>query len=144
MLTDVLPFFHPLWQCLGIVLGFAALRAGLVLRRRRRQPLPDLTRTADQQRHVWLGKACWWTIGSGYLLGLVELLWVRGEPIMRSGHFYFATLALGLFCWGGLYGLAMLRGTPSYAACREWHGFLVPLALLLMVVVGLLGLPLLP
>ena len=144
MLTDVLPFVHPLWQCMGIVFGFAALREGLALRRRRRHPSQDTARSTSCRRHTQLGKACWWIIGSGYLLGIAELLWVRGEPILRSAHFYFATLALGLFCWGALYGLAMQHGTASYASCRDLHGFLLPLALLLMVVAGLLGLQLLP
>jgi hypothetical protein len=88
--------------------------------------------------------ACWWVIGSGYLLGIAELLWVRGEPILRSAHFYLATLALGLFCWGALYGRAMQRGAASSGFYRDLHGFLLPLALLLMVVTGLLGLQLLP
>ena len=144
MLTDVLPFIHPLWQCAGIVFGFMALREGLALRRRHRQPMPEAARSASRRRHTLLGKTCWWLIGSGYLLGLAELLWVRGEPLLRSAHFYFATLALGLFCWGALYGLAMQRGTASYAFSRDLHGFLLPLALLLMVVAGLLGLQLLP
>jgi hypothetical protein len=144
MLTDVIPFLHPLWQCAGLVLGFAALREGLALRRRRRRPAPASARRASRRRHARLGKACWWLIGSGYVLGIAELWWVRGEPIMRSAHFYFATLALGLFCWGALHGLSMLRGTTSYASCRELHGFLLPLALLVMVAVGLLGLTLLP
>jgi hypothetical protein len=85
-----------------------------------------------------------WIIGSGYLLGIGELFWIRGEPVLRSAHFYFATLAFGLFCWGALCGFAMLRGTASYAERRDLHGFLLPLALLMMVGVGLLGLRLLP
>lgn len=144
MLTDVLPFVHPLWQFVGIVFGFAALREGLALRRRRHQPTRGTARSVSRSRHMQLGKVCWWIIGSGYFLGIAELLWVRGEPILRSAHFYFATLALGLFCWGALYGLGMQRGTTSHASYRDLHSFLLPLALFLMVVVGLLGLQLLP
>ena len=144
MLTDVLPFVHPLWQWVGIVLGFVALREGLALRKHRRRAAQDSMPMASRKRHARLGKACWWTIGVGYLLGLAELSLIRGQSVMQSAHFYFATLALGLFCWGAMYGLAMLRGTTAYASCRELHGFLLPLALLIMVVVGLLGLQLLP
>jgi hypothetical protein len=139
-----LPFLHPLWQGVGLALGFAALREGLALRRRRRQRRLSLARGTRQARHVRLGKACWWMLSSGYFLGIAELSWVRGEPVMGSAHFYFATLALALLCWGALYGLAMQRGTAHYAARRDVHGFLLPLALLIMVVVALLGLPLLP
>lgn len=63
---------------------------------------------------------------------------------MRSAHFYFATLALGLFAWGVMYGFALLRQATVSEEWRDLHGFLLPLALFLMVVVGLLGLKLLP
>jgi Protein of unknown function (DUF4079) len=143
-MTEWLAFLHPVWQSVGIALGFVALREGLALRRERRTPLQTNRRHAQRSRHVWLGKCCVWTIGSGYVLGLGELLFVRGEPILRSAHFYFATLALGLFGWGAMYGFAMLRSNTMFAERRELHGFLLPLALLMMVGVGLLGLRLLP
>jgi hypothetical protein len=142
--TEWVPFLHPVWQSVGIALGFVALREGLALRRRRRtRPQAD-TRGSRRARHVWLGKCCVWIIGSGYTLGLGELFLVRGEPILRSAHFYFATLALGLFAWGAMYGFAMLRRGSTSAERRDLHGFLLPLALLMMVGVGLLGLQLLP
>jgi hypothetical protein len=143
-MTEWLPFLHPVWQSMGLVLGFVALREGLALRRRRRIPLPAHAREAQRARHVWFGKCSVWIIGSGYLLGLGELFFVRGEPILRSAHFYFATLALGLFGWGAMYGFAMLRSSSTATERRELHGFLLPLALLMMVGVGLLGLRLLP
>jgi hypothetical protein len=85
-----------------------------------------------------------WTIGSGYLLGLGELFFVRGEPVIRSAHFYFATIAVGLFGWGAMYGFAMLRSRSTPLERRDLHAFLMSLALLMMVGVGLLGLQLLP
>ena len=144
MLTELLPFLHPFWQGVGIALGFLALRQGLALRQHRRARGHDADHRAYRARHVRFGKGCLWLIGSGYLLGIGELFWVRGEPILRSAHFYFATLALGLLAWGALYGFAMVRGTRAYAARRDLHGFLLPLALFMMVGVGLLGLKLLP
>jgi hypothetical protein len=143
-MTEWLAFLHPVWQSVGIALGFVALREGLALRRGRRTALQASPRAAQRARHVWLGKCCVWIIGSGYLLGLGELIFVRREPILRSAHFYFATLALGLFGWGAMYGFAMLRSHATLAERRELHGFLLPFALLLMVGVGLLGLRLLP
>jgi Protein of unknown function (DUF4079) len=139
-----LPFLHPVWQSVGIALGFVALREGLALRRGRHSQTYAIMRVPRRARHVWLGKCCLGVIGSGYLLGIGELWFVRGEAVLRSAHFYFATLALTLFCWGALYGFAMLRGPTSYAERRDLHGFLLPLALLLMVGAGLLGLKLLP
>jgi Protein of unknown function (DUF4079) len=139
-----LPFLHPIWQSVGIALGFAALREGLALRRGRRSPAQPSMRSTQRSRHVRLGKCCLWIIGSGYFLGIGELFFLRGEAVLRSAHFYFATMALALFCWGAMYGFALLRGTTSYAERRDLHGFLLPLALLLMVGVGLLGLTLLP
>ena len=147
MLTDLWPFFpflHPFWQCVGIALGFLALREGLALRQRRRARGHHPVHRARRARHVRFGKGCLWLIGSGYFLGVGELLFFRGEPILRSAHFYFATLALGLFAWGALYGFAMLRGARAYTARRDLHSFLLPLALFMMVGVGLLGLKLLP
>jgi Protein of unknown function (DUF4079) len=143
-MTEWLPFIHPVWQSVGIALGFMALRKGLALRRGRRTQGSALQQSARRSRHAWLGKCCLWIIGSGYLLGIGELWFVRGETILQSAHFYFATLTLALFCWGAVYGFAMLCSARSYAERRELHGFLLPLALLLMVGVGLLGLRLLP
>jgi Protein of unknown function (DUF4079) len=143
-MTEWLPFLHPVWQSMGIVLGFVALREGLALRRRRRTQVRVAAPSAQRSRHAWLGKCCLWIIGSGYFLGIGELWFIRGETVLRSAHFYFATFALVLFCWGALYGLAMLRGTTSYTERRDLHSFLLPLALLMMVGVGLLGLKLLP
>jgi hypothetical protein len=144
MINEWLPFLHPLWQCIGIAFGFMALREGLRLRQARRKQALPAAPLDRRERHIRLGTCSAWIIASGYLLGIGEFWLVRGEPILRSAHFYFATLALILFCWGALYGFAMRRGTPFYAERRELHGFLLPLALLLMVVVGVLGLRLLP
>jgi len=63
---------------------------------------------------------------------------------LRSAHFYFATFALVLLGWGALYGFALLRGTTRDREYRELHSFLLPLALFLLVGVGVLGLQLLP
>jgi hypothetical protein len=143
-MTEWLPFLHPVWQSVGIALGFAALRVGLALRRGRRTHNNAIMWGAQRGRHARLGKCCLWIIGSGYLLGIGELWLIRGEGVLRSAHFYFATLALALFCWGALYGFAMLRSTTSSAEQRDLHAFLLPLALLVMVGAGLLGLKLLP
>jgi hypothetical protein len=143
-MTEWLPFLHPVWQIVGIALGFMALREGLALRRGRRTQAREIMQSARRWRHARLGKCSWWIIGSGYFLGIGELFFIRDKTILRSAHFYFATIALALFCWGALYGLAMLRDTGSYAQRRDLHGFLLPLALLMMVGVGLLGLMLLP
>jgi Protein of unknown function (DUF4079) len=143
-MMEWLPFLHPVWQSVGMALGFVALREGLALRRGRRTQVPAVVQSAQRSRHARLGKCCLWIISSGYLLGIGELWFIRGETVLRSAHFYFATLALALFCWGATYGFAMRRGTTSYAERRDLHGFLLPLALLIMVGVGLLGLKLLP
>jgi hypothetical protein len=143
-MTDWLPFLHPAWQSVGIAFGFAALQEGLRLRRGRRSHAGAGMRSAGRSRHVRLGKCSLWIIASGYLLGIGELWFIRGEPILRSAHFYVATVALALFGWGALYGFAMLRGSASYAESRDLHGFLLPLALLIMVGAAFLGLKLLP
>ena len=143
-MTEWLPFLHPVWQSVGIALGFMAWRKGLALRRGRRAHPQATPHDAQRARHVRLGKCCVWIIGSGYLLGLGELCFVRGEPIIRSAHFYFATIALALFGWGAMYGFALLRSSSTPVERRDLHAFLMSLALLMMVGVGLLGLQLLP
>jgi uncharacterized protein DUF4079 len=143
-MTEWLPFLHPVWQSMGIALGFMALREGLALRRRRRTHAQVISQGAQRSRHARLGKYSLGIIGSGYLLGIGELCFVRGEAVLRSAHFYFATLAIALFCWGAWYGFAMLRSTAISAEQRDLHGFLLPLALLMMVGAGLFGLKLLP
>jgi hypothetical protein len=143
-MTEWLPFLHPLWQSVGIALGILALREGLALRRGRRLQTPGVQRSSQRSHHAWLGKCSLWVISSGYFLGIGELWFVRAEAILSSAHFYFATIALGLFCWGAAYGFAMLSTPTSYAARRDLHGFLLPLALTMMVGVGVLGLKLLP
>src|ERR671919_1782847 len=127
-MTEWLPFLHPVWQSIGIALGFVALREGLALRRGRRTHARVTSQRAQRSRHARLGKYSLGIIGSGYLLGIGELWFIRGEPVLRSAHFYFATLALALFCWGAVYGFAMLCSTTAYAERRDLHGFLLPLA----------------
>ena len=143
-MTEWLPFLHPVWQSVGIALGFLALREGIALRRGRRLQARGVPQSGQRSRHAWLGKCSLWVISSGYLLGIGELWFVRAEAVLRSAHFYFATVALGLFCWGAVYGFAMLYNPTSYADRRDLHGFLLPLALTIMLGVGLLGLKLLP
>jgi len=143
-MTEWLPFLHPVWQSVGIAIGFLALREGLALRRGRRLQARGFPRSGQRSHHAWLGKCSLWIISSGYLLGIGELWFVRAEAVLRSAHFYFATIALGLFCWGAVYGFGMLYIPRSSADRRDLHGFLLPLALTMMVGVGLLGLKLLP
>jgi hypothetical protein len=143
-MMEWLPFLHPVWQSVGLALGFMALREGLALRRWRHIHAYVVDQRVQRVHHARLGKYALGIIGSGYLLGIAELWFIRGEPVLRSAHFYFATIALVLFCWGAWYGFAMLRGTARGAEQRDLHGFLLPLALLIMVGAGLLGLRLLP
>ena len=143
-MPEWLAFIHPIWQCVGIVLGFVTLREGLRLRKIRRGKAPTGGHATRRARHVRCGKRFLWIIGSGYFLGIGELLLLRGELILRSAHFYFATLTLILLTWGVLYGFAMLRGIARYEERRDLHGFLLSLSLLMLVGVGMLGLRLLP
>jgi hypothetical protein len=143
-MMEWLAFLHPVWQTMGIALGFMALREGLALRRRRRTLSRDISHGTQRSHHARLGKYSLGIIGSGYLLGIGELWFVRGESVLRSAHFYVATIAIVLFCWGAWYGFAMLHGTAISAEQRDLHGFLLPLALLMMVAAGLFGLKLLP
>lgn len=143
-MAEWIPFLHPVWQSVGIALGFLALREGLALRRGRRLQARIVPQSARRSHHAWLGKCSLWVISSGYLLGIGELWCLRAEAVLRSAHFYFATIALALFCWGAIYGFAMLSSRSSYTDRRDLHGFLLPLALTMMVGVGLLGLKLLP
>ena len=143
-MTEWLPFLHPVWQSVGIALGFLALRQGLAMRRQRRTQSPGVQQSTQRSHHAWLGKCSLWVISSGYLLGIGELWLVRAEAVLRSAHFYFATIALALFCWGAVYGFALLYSPTAYADRRDLHSFLLPLALTMMVGVGLLGLKLLP
>src|SRR5215813_10921858 len=99
-MMEWLPFLHPAWQSVGIAVGFLALREGLVLRRGRRTPSHALRRSERRRCHAWLGKCSLWILSSGYLLGIVELWFVRAEAVLRSAHFYFATIALAFFAWG--------------------------------------------
>jgi hypothetical protein len=121
-MTEWLPFLHPVWQSVGIALGFMAWRKGLALRRGRRAQVQATPHGAQRSGHVRLGKCCLWLIGSGYLLGLGELC----------------------FGWGAVYGFALLRSGSTPMERRDLHAFLMPLALLMMVGVGVLGLQLLP
>jgi len=143
-MTEWLSFLHPVWQSVGIAFGFVALREGLKMRRMRRGQAYAVMPSAQRSHHARLGQWSIWILGSGYLLGVSELWFIRGEPVLRSAHFYFATIAFALFCWGVRYGFAMLRGSASSAEQRDLHGFLLPLALLMMVGAGFLGLRLLP
>ena len=91
------------------------------------------------------GKCSLWVIGSGYLLGIGELWFVRAEAILHSAHFYFATIALGPSSAGGRY-----MALPCCAALHRMQSGVTcmvssyPWPSSLMVGVGLLGLKLLP
>jgi hypothetical protein len=84
------------------------------------------------------------TLAGGYLLGLISMPWLRGQPPFGSAHFFFATIALLLFLGVAYTGWRMKNGTKRFSDVRDIHGFLAYLAVFVSLGVGVMGFILLP
>jgi hypothetical protein len=137
----IVPYLHPLWQILALVLAGWTLTLGLRLRAARRRGAwgmrPLLTR-----RHATSGLVFAIMLAVGYMAGPLTLGLVRDEPVFRSGHALFATLTLLLIVSGALLGLKLLRGGGP--GTRELHVFCMGVGLFLVLVTVMFGLGLLP
>lgn len=144
VVKDLIPYIHPFWQGGMLVLGFLVWKMGLNLRRQRLRTLILTNRPAWVVKHVRLGKIFMMGISAGYVLGILELVYVRTEPAFRSSHFYFATIAYTLFLCGLFYGYRLVWRKGKRQEVREMHSFCMTLALFISLGAAVMGLMLLP
>jgi hypothetical protein len=143
-LAELLPYVHPLWQAIALLLMVVTLSLGLRLRRMRILPGDPSPQATLLRRHVVLGIVFLSMITSGYILGLLTMAFVRDEPVFRTAHGYFGTIVLGLFWLGAWYGARLSRGGPVAAKDVSNHAFFVILGAILALAVAVMGYVLLP
>jgi hypothetical protein len=131
-------------QVFVLFMALATLRLGLALKKHRTRR--RLLQEHDQifVRHVQLGLLFIGCLCGGYVLGLLSMVFFRQQAPFRSAHFFFATLALGLFLGGGYAGWRLKQGTKKYADVRDLHGFMVYLGFFISLGVAVMGFILLP
>ncbi|RMF87911.1 MAG: DUF4079 family protein [Nitrospinota bacterium] len=140
----LLPYLHPFWQGAMLALGFLTWKIGLDLRRQRLRTLTLDDRPAWVARHVRWGTRFMIGISIGYIIGVVELIYVLDELAFRSSHFYFATIAYVLFLCGWFYGYQLLQRKGKRQEMRETHTFCVTWALFISLGAAIMGFILLP
>jgi hypothetical protein len=143
-LADLLPYVHPLWQAIALLLMVVTLSLGLRLRRVRMLPGDPSPQAALLRRHIVFGIVFLAAVTSGYGLGLLTMAFVRERPVFRTAHGYFGTIVLGLFWLGAWYGVRLSRGGPTAAKDVSNHAFFVILAAILALAVAVMGYALLP
>ncbi|MBI2178894.1 MAG: DUF4079 family protein [Candidatus Tectomicrobia bacterium] len=136
------PYLHPAFQVCVLALGLWVLRLGLGVRRARRgAPGPGRARLAG--RHMRLARGFTGLLALGYLLGLAGMGLALGEPLLRTAHGYFATLALALLLLTAYLG-RRLRLAPGREDLRQIHSYAAFLTIFLCLAVAFLGMNLLP
>ena len=123
----------------SLALAFAALRAGLALRRARlaRRPPPREAR----RRHLRLAKPAVALLLVGFLLGPVSAVALRGWTPFETLHGLAGLAAAALFVAAALQGHRLEGGRVS---ARGAHALLGALALLVAAVAAVAGFVLLP
>jgi len=123
----------------SLLLAFAALRAGLVLRRARR----GLARREPSQRarHLRFSKPALWLVLVGFAGGPLSMAWLRDERPFGTAHAFIGLTAAALFVATATLGLRLERGrSHSFDA----HALLGVLAMLAAAVAAVAGFVLLP
>jgi hypothetical protein len=143
-LVDLLPYVHPFWQAVALLLMVVSLSLGLRLRRGRALPGETPPRGPLMRRHLTVGIAFLAMITTGYFLGLFTMAFVRDEPVFRTAHGYFGTIVLGLFWLGAWYGARLSGPGPIAPKDVSNHAFCVILGAILALAVAVMGYVLLP
>ena len=137
------PYLHPAFQAAVLLLGLWVLRLGLGVRRARAGGARGTERARLAGRHMRLAR---WFVGLlalGYLLGLAGMGLALGEPLLRTAHGYFATLALALLALAAWLG-RRLRRAPGREDLRQIHSYAAFLTIFLCLAVAFLGMHLVP
>lgn len=123
----------------SLLLAFAALRAGLGLRRARR----GLSRRDPSQRarHLRLSKPALWLVLVGFAGGPLSMAWLRGERPFATAHAFLGLTAAALFVATATLGLRLERGR---SLAFDAHALLGVLALLAAAIAAVAGFVLLP
>jgi hypothetical protein len=137
-------YLHPVMQVLVLLMALATLRLGLALKKHRTRQRRLQEHRLLFARHVQLGLLFTGCLCAGYVLGILSMVFFRQQTPFRSAHFFFATLALGLFLGGAYAGWRLKQGTKKYADVRDLHSFLVYLGFFISLGVAVMGFILLP
>jgi hypothetical protein len=123
----------------SLALAFAALRAGVALRRARlaRRPPPRGVR----RRHLLLAKPAVMFLLAGFLLGPISAVALRGWSPFATLHGLAGLVAAALFVAAAVHGRRLEAGSAS---ARGAHALFGALALLCAAVAAMAGFVLLP
>ncbi len=120
-------------------LAFAALRAGLGLRRTRRlraRRAPSL-----RTRHLRLAKPAVWLVLAGCAGGPLSMAWFRGETPFGTAHAWLGLTAAGLFAAAAVLGVRLEQGRGRLVDAHALLGVLAMGAAAVAAVAGFVLLP---
>ena len=141
---ELLPYVHPVWQTVALLLMIMGLSMGLRLRRERRSPWDPALRASLLRWHLRITSLFLGMLTTGYVMGLLTMAFVRHKDVYRSAHAYFGTITLALFWLGAWYGARLARGGPLTPRDYSNHAFCVLLGAVLSLAVTVMGYTLLP
>jgi hypothetical protein len=132
-----LAYVHPVFMLALLALALLVLREGLGIRRARLARAPF-----DASRHRRLARVLVPAVVAGAVLGVVSIVWLRGDPPTRSVHFPIALGAAALMSCAGVLGLVLERGGGGRT--RAMHALCGALGVLLALAAAVAGMAILP
>ena len=132
-----LAYVHPVLMLALLALALFVLREGIAIRRAR-----QARGRFDPSRHRRLARVLVAGVVGGAVLGVVSMVWLRGDPPAQSVHFPIALVAAVLIaCAGGL-GLLLERGGAGRT--RAIHALCGIVGVLLALAAAVAGMAILP
>lgn len=105
----ILPYLHPVFQILVLLIGLKTTLSGLRMRSERRYPKKRGVRLQLRNSHIGWGILFILLFTTGYAAGILSMILIRGKNPLRTPHAYFSTFCLSLFLIGGILGIRLRR-----------------------------------
>ena len=132
-----LAYVHPVLMLGLLALALFVLREGIGIRRAR-----QAGGRFESSRHRRLARVLVAGVVAGAVLGVVSIVWLRGDPPARSVHFPIALVAALLIASAGGLGLLLERG--GVGRTRAVHALCGVLGVLLALAAAVAGMAILP
>ncbi len=105
----ILPYIHPLFQILVLLIGLKTLLSGFRVKSVRRYPGEGGRRLQMRNDHIKWGILFILFFTAGYGAGILSMILIRGKNPFRTSHAFFSTFCLSLFIIGGILGIKLRR-----------------------------------
>lgn len=105
----ILPYIHPLFQILVLLIGLKTTFSGFRVRSERRYHGEGGRRLIMRNNHIRWGILFILLFTAGYAAGIFSMMLIRGKNPLRTPHAYFSTFCLSLFLIGGILGIRLKR-----------------------------------